>query len=285
MSVFRSDIHIGRHEAIADEFENAEISRGLSKVAYGGLRLLFAGAKLQAGDDTKAKIREIVAGQDKEGRQQRLILAVNHTSNADPFVLAASIRRQEFMRKVMAHGSIAAKASLFKYKPVAWALQKLGAFPAFRTKNDNAEYASEDHKKATHKDAAVSTGRVALSRLSRGDVVAMHAEKGGRNKQYPKEVREFEKGFGHVAVTAAAEFDTTIVPVGIVYRGKRFYHKLFPTVVYGEAINVNETIAPYEEMFVDETERYNAQVQAVLAIGRIGLQDTVRDADQFAFAK
>lgn len=68
-----------------------------------------------------------VIGQDNIPKSGRIILCPNHTSLADPLLLAISVQRQIFFM---------GKEELFRNKVIARFLKMLGAFPVNRGKGD-----------------------------------------------------------------------------------------------------------------------------------------------------
>ncbi|MDQ5983511.1 MAG: 1-acyl-sn-glycerol-3-phosphate acyltransferase [Eubacteriales bacterium SKADARSKE-1] len=70
-----------------------------------------------------------ITGQDNIPKSGRVILCPNHTSLADPLILAISVNRQIFYM---------GKEELFRNKIFARLLSALGAFPVSRGKGDKA---------------------------------------------------------------------------------------------------------------------------------------------------
>ena len=69
-----------------------------------------------------------VSGLENVPEEGGFILCANHLSNRDPFYVAHCCRKRRF--------HYMAKAELFKFKPLAWFLRGLDAFPVDRGHND-----------------------------------------------------------------------------------------------------------------------------------------------------
>lgn len=140
-----------------------------------------------------------IKGRENLPKDKGAIVAINHRSNWDAVVLAATAPRQlGFM----------AKAELFKNKISAAFFRALGSFPVQRGKGD------------------ISAVKAALSRLRNDEIVAMFPE-GTR-------VRNGEKVEPkHGVVVLATRAQVPVVPINI--SGKyRWLSKI--TITYGEPI-------------------------------------------------
>ena len=126
-----------------------------------------------------------------------ILLAGNHLSAFDPFVLAGAIGTQKNWRPIGRNGRAIAKISLYRgnYRPVAGLISRLGGIPAARDKDDST----------------------ALGTLSRERLVALNTRlvaRGQHHLVYPQGTRVKEgdpftlagdpkTGVGRIAVTAA----------------------------------------------------------------------------------
>ena len=110
-----------------------------------------------------------------------VILAANHRSFLDPFVVACCLRRPVYF---------VAKKELFRNRFVGWLLNSLGAFPIRRGESD---------------EASVET---ALALLLRGEAVVIFPE-GTRNHAGP--LRAPKRGVGRLALQSGAP----VVPIAI----------------------------------------------------------------------
>ena len=110
-----------------------------------------------------------------------VLLASNHRSFLDPFVIGCCLRRPIFF---------VAKQELFKYRPVGWILNCLGAFPVRRGESD---------------EESVKT---ALALLERGDAVVIFPE-GTRIRRGA--LKQPKRGVGRLALESGAP----VVPIAV----------------------------------------------------------------------
>ena len=111
-----------------------------------------------------------------------LIIAANHRSFMDPWVIGMMLRRPIYY---------VAKAELFRYRAIAWLLSSLGAFPVDRGNGD--------------RDAMDAARRI----LERGDVVVIFPE-GTRTR--PGALAAPKRGVGRLALETGAP----IIPVALI---------------------------------------------------------------------
>jgi 1-acyl-sn-glycerol-3-phosphate acyltransferase len=110
-----------------------------------------------------------------------VLLASNHRSFLDPFVIGCCLRRPIFF---------VAKQELFKHRPIGWILNCLGAFPIRRGESDEESM------------------KTALALLERGEAVVIFPE-GTRHREGP--IQEPRRGVGRLALESGAP----VVPVAI----------------------------------------------------------------------
>jgi 1-acyl-sn-glycerol-3-phosphate acyltransferase len=150
------------------------------------------------------------------------ILAPNHFSNLDHFLLAMHLRRKvQFM----------AKSQLFRH-PIDWIMNHGGTFPVLRGRHDE--------------EAFVTAHTV----LRRGGVVGMYGE-GGRSRS--KQLGKPKPGLGRLALESGVQ----VVPVAI--HGSEYARDLrFPkvTIQYGEPIVFEKVEHPSR----DQAEAASVQV-------------------------
>lgn len=147
---------------------------------------------------------------DKEklpNENEGYVIASNHRSNLDPLFIGLGMKRQVcFM----------AKEELFKNKFLGFIITKLGAFPVSRGKGDQT---------AIHN---------AIEIVENGRVLGIFPE-GTRSKD--GELKRAKSG----AVLVASKTGGNIVPVGILYGGKKLWRREI-TITYGDPI-MNEELA------------------------------------------
>ena len=110
-----------------------------------------------------------------------MILAANHRSFLDPFVIGVCVRRPIYF---------VAKRELFEWRFVGWFLNCLGAFPVRRGESDEESVAT------------------ALALLERGEAVVIFPE-GTRHRSGP--LKEPKRGVGRLALESGAP----VVPVAV----------------------------------------------------------------------
>ncbi|HWD75100.1 MAG TPA: 1-acyl-sn-glycerol-3-phosphate acyltransferase [Solirubrobacteraceae bacterium] len=149
--------------------------RGVSPVVYGIVRVLF-----QSFFHVYFRMRRI--GREHIPRSGPVIIAANHRSFLDPFVIACMARRPMYY---------VAKKEIFAYRPVAWILGALGAFPVDRGAGD-AE--------------SITTAKAILAR---GGIVLIFPE-GTRTR--PGALGKPKRGVGRLALETGAP----VVPVAVI---------------------------------------------------------------------
>jgi 1-acyl-sn-glycerol-3-phosphate acyltransferase len=121
-------------------------------------------------------------GREHIPREGGVIIAANHRSFLDPFVIGTLVRRPIYF---------VAKTELFSRRFPAWFLSSLGAFPVDRGKND--------------RDAMDTARRI----IERGDVVVIFPE-GTRTR--PGGLGQPKRGVGRLALETGAP----VVPVAVI---------------------------------------------------------------------
>jgi 1-acyl-sn-glycerol-3-phosphate acyltransferase len=163
------------HRADLDSFRERSLSRGVNPVLYWTLRAILVPAFL-------VYLRMQRIGREHLPRSGPLILASNHRSFLDPFLIGMLVRRPVYYM---------AKRELFEKPWQAWVLNALGAFPVDRGAGDRA---------------AMDTARAILER---GDCVVLFPE-GTRVRPGP--LGEPRRGVGRLALETGAP----VAPVAVI---------------------------------------------------------------------
>ncbi len=188
---------------------------------------------------------------DKVPQSGPVILAPNHGSFMDHFLLAAFIRR-----KVM----FMAKSQLFQ-PPAQWVYTHGGVFPLRRGHRDEEPFIT------------------ARTILERGGAVAMYCE--GTRSRDGKLAERPKPGIGRLALESGA----AIVPVAIYGSSKvRNWRKgEFPkvTVQYGDPVRWEQVTAPTRDQQMTVAEEIYSEIKVLYAgldtLGRKGVLQRVRE--------
>jgi 1-acyl-sn-glycerol-3-phosphate acyltransferase len=164
-----------QHELNLDGFRDRSLNRGVNPILYWGLRALLVPAFL-------IYLRMQRIGREHLPKTGPLLLAANHRSFLDPFVIGTLVRRPVYYM---------AKRELFEKRWQAWILNGLGAFPVDRGAGDSG---------------AMDTARAILQR---GDCVVVFPE-GTRTRRGP--LGSPRRGIGRLAL----ETGVPVAPVAVI---------------------------------------------------------------------
>jgi 1-acyl-sn-glycerol-3-phosphate acyltransferase len=166
-----------QHERSTDleSFRDRSLNRGVNPFVYWTLRAILVPAFL-------VYFRMQRIGREHLPKQGPLLLASNHRSFLDPFVIGMLVRRPVYYM---------AKRELFEKRWQAWILNALGAFPVDRGHGDSA---------------AMDTARTILER---GDCVVLFPE-GTRVRPGP--LAKPRRGVGRLAL----ETGVPVAPVAVI---------------------------------------------------------------------
>jgi glycerol-3-phosphate dehydrogenase (NAD(P)+) len=210
---------LGERAASLSSFREHALRSGVNPILYWTLRAILVPFFL-------VYFRLARIGREHLPRTGPLLLASNHRSFLDPFVIGTLVRRPVYYM---------AKRELFEKRWQAWILNALGAFPVDRGAGDRA---------------ALETARAILER---GDCVVVFPE-GTRVRPGP--LGDPHRGIGRLALeTGAPVAPVTVIGSDQVRRGWRIRPRkvrirvgrplLFPTVEYSSprlAAGVTERI-------------------------------------------
>lgn len=158
-----------------DSFRDRSLRRGVNPLLYWTLRAILVPAFV-------VYLRMQRVGREHIPKDGPLLLAANHRSFLDPFLIGTCVRRPVYYF---------AKRELFERRWQAWVLNALGAFPVDRGAGDRA---------------AVDTAREILRR---GDCVVLFPE-GTRTRKGP--LAEPKRGVGRLALEAGVP----VVPIAVI---------------------------------------------------------------------
>jgi 1-acyl-sn-glycerol-3-phosphate acyltransferase len=163
------------HPVELNDFREHALSKGVNPLLYWPLRALLVPFFL-------VYLRMERIGREHLPRSGPLLLAANHRSFLDPFVIGTLVRRPVYYM---------AKRELFQRRWQAWALNALGAFPVDRGAGD--------------REAMVTARAI----LERGDCVVIFPE-GTRTRPGP--LGEPHRGVGRLALETGAH----VAPVAVI---------------------------------------------------------------------
>jgi glycerol-3-phosphate dehydrogenase (NAD(P)+) len=164
-----------RHGVNLNDFRDRSLRKGVNPFLYWGLRALIVPSFL-----LYFRLQRI--GREHLPRSGPLLLASNHRSFLDPFVIGTLVRRPVYYM---------AKCELFEKRWQAWILNSLGAFPVDRGSGDSD---------------ALETARAILAR---GDCVVVFPE-GTRVRPGP--LGSPRRGVGRLAL----ETGVPVAPVAVI---------------------------------------------------------------------
>jgi 1-acyl-sn-glycerol-3-phosphate acyltransferase len=175
MSIDSQDLIPARREVDLESFRARSLDRGVNPVVYWVLRAILVPFFL-------VYLRMQRVGREHLPKDGPLLLAANHRSFLDPFVIGTLIRRPVYYM---------AKRELFEKPWQAWILNALGAFPVDRGAGDGQAMAT------------------AKAILQRGDCVVIFPE-GTRIRRGP--LSSPRRGIGRLALETGAP----IAPVAVI---------------------------------------------------------------------
>lgn len=159
-------------------------------------------------------LRDIIRNPNARG-----ILAFNHLSDRDQYVVGAMAQRELVFRPMAGNTFIQSKEVLFHHpNPVLRPLLRhgvdiMGAVPAFRKKDVGS--GKEDLRRIATNELIETS----VDKLVGGQYMAGFPE-GARNKDHPETVQELKSGFAVVAgKVAAANHEVGVIPIGFTYEG------------------------------------------------------------------
>lgn len=141
----------------------------------------------------------------------QVVFAANHRSAFDQFILAGLPGQLDCLKPMIGKTFIPSKTEIFnEAKWQRWAIDQLGAIPAYRGKDFPAQ---DDPRRA---QAAELLFNVSVDRILRGQHMAGFWE-GTRNKEEPHVVQKIQRGIGEIVCRAQTGADLLVLPIGYVY--------------------------------------------------------------------
>jgi 1-acyl-sn-glycerol-3-phosphate acyltransferase len=174
------------------------------------------------------------------GEGKNLILAPNHVSVHDQFILAAIAGREWPLMELMGNSVILAKKPLFNrlLRPI---LDSFGAIPTIRSKDvakaGGRDMPQEERSKLRHRAGNLLV-ETCVDKLDSGYNVAIFPEN-TRNTEQPEKVQKIYEGIGRIACGAERPEDLLILPIGMHFAEGENSFK--PNVFIGQPFEVADS--------------------------------------------
>lgn len=180
------------------------------------------------------KVKEIFA------RGGQIILASNHKSAGDQYILGSIARRETALKPLVGNTVIPGKAPVFKIPLLRNLVDNLGGIPTFRGKDiiseKNSQLNKEEQEKA-HDSSRQMLLDVCVKRLVEDGMHMAIFPEGTRNKGSTADMLPLKMGIGVVACSASAQIDDlSMLPIGMSYRSPKAMDSRKPSVYIGEPI-------------------------------------------------
>lgn len=185
---------------VYDFYLRHQQSRQVARLAYATLARRFR-PRLSYPEGGREELRRLVYD------DTRLLIAVNHLTESDPYTLAAAAWSSP-LRPVIGRTRVLAKDELFQEPKQRRRIDMMGGIPVFRGKNHGMRAVSAAGNRMMD---------VAAQRMKRGDDLAVFPE-GTCNLEDPSVIQHVGSGIGHIAVRArAAGVEPVLVCIGLSY--------------------------------------------------------------------
>lgn len=178
-------VTLENQQAVYEYYARHQQGRALARAAYAGLAARYR-PRVAYADGAREAIAALLA----EGGN--LLIAVNHLSDKDQYILAAAAWRSP-LRAIIGRTRVLAKDELFADPGRRRQIDMMGGIPVFRSKNHGLRAVADAGRQMMDTSAA---------RLARGDSLAIFPE-GTCNLDDPARVQHVNSGIGHIAARAA----------------------------------------------------------------------------------
>ncbi len=205
----KPEVTLQNYEAVYDYYEQYQQPRIGAYIGHKIMSLMFR-PNVEYADGADQTIEDILYAHG------RLVVALNHLSDNDQYVVSAMALRERVFRPLVGHTFIQSKEVLFNHpnkivKPLMRrGVDAMGAIPVFRKKDVN-EDANYLRRLATDRMLQTSA-----EKIEHGQHMAIFPE-GTRNTERPDVVQPLKPGINAVLGQAAANLLVGVVPVGFTY--------------------------------------------------------------------
>ncbi len=229
----KPEVTLRNHEAVYDYYAQYKQPIAGAYIGHKVMSLMFR-PNVEYASGAEEAIEDIL---HEDGR---LVVAVNHLSDNDQYVVSSMALREKAFRPMVGNTFIQSKEILFHHpnkllRPVLRrGVDAMGAIPAFRKKDVNTED-TDLRRQATNRMLQTS-----IQKLNNGQHMAIFPE-GTRNQEQPDVVQELKPGICAVLGGVASNLMVGIVPIGFTYQGDRRHPQMWvdtPIVYSGQDNNV-----------------------------------------------
>ncbi|WP_338888291.1 1-acyl-sn-glycerol-3-phosphate acyltransferase [Rhodococcus sovatensis] len=177
----RPAVILENDETVYDFYLRHQQNRQVARLAYAALARRFK-PRVSYSEGAREEIRRLVYD------DTRLIIAVNHVSETDPYTVAAAAWASP-LRPAIGRTRVLAKDELFQEPKQRKRIDMMGGIPVFRGKNHGMRAVSAAGNRMMD---------VSAERVRRGDDLAVFPE-GTCNLVDPTQIQHVGSGIGHIA--------------------------------------------------------------------------------------
>lgn len=206
----KPEVTLENYETVYEYYRQYQQPRIGAYIGHSAMALMFR-PNVRYAPGAEDAIQDLLHEEDG-----RVILAFNHLSDRDQYVVGAMARREPVMRQMAGNTFIQSKEVLFHHpnkllRPLLrQGVDIMGAIPAFRKKD------IDESQDSLRKRATSAMLRTSVEKLRNGQHMAVFPE-GTRNKEHPDTVQDIKPGIFVVAGQVAATHQVGIIPVGFTY--------------------------------------------------------------------
>lgn len=215
----KPEVTLRNHEAVYEYYAQYEQPKVGAYIGHKVMSLMFR-PNVEYAEGAQQTAEDIL---NNDGR---LVVALNHLSDNDQYVVSSMALREKAFRPMVGNTFIQSKEVLFRHpnkllRPLLRrGVDVMGAIPAFRKKDVNEEDA-ELRRQAT--DRMLQTS---IQKLNNGQHMAIFPE-GTRNKEQPDVVQELKPGICAVLGGMASNLLVGVVPIGFTYDGDKRHPQMW----------------------------------------------------------
>lgn len=229
----KPEVTLHNYEVVYDYYTQYSQPKVGAYIGHKAMSLMFR-PNIEYTEGAQQAVEDIL---DNDGR---LVVALNHLSDNDQYVVSAMALREQTFRPMVGNTFIQSKEVLFHHpnkllRPLLRrGVDVMGAIPAFR-KKDVGEEDTDLRRQATNRMLQTS-----IQKLNNGQHMAIFPE-GTRNKEQPDVVQELKPGICTVLGGVASNLLVGIVPIGFTYEGDKRRSEMWvdgPIIYSGQDNNV-----------------------------------------------